>query len=1085
MKNGRLTLRLVVVLLLALVTLFPAGMLPTGRVSAIAPPESGSDLQRADGPETQYIIVRTPEGTACRIPTREEAEYWRAERGRENLRVLGADGLNRVASTDQAGLKIILRATTQLENNTRAKEAFLRAAAYWESIITTPITVIIDVDFGPTRFGVPYPSANVIGSTSSQTLGSGTLYNSMRLRLIDRAGTTQQSQIFNRLPVGSLPTEIGSTTSVFVSSAVLRALGFIAPTADPTTETNYGSLPSIGFNSNFPFDFDPANGIDYDKIDFHATAVHEIGHFLGFSSYVGQSELNPGLLSATIWDFFRFRPGVTLDSFTSTPRLQISGSEHSHFAGFGEAALSTSRLDSQGGDGRQAPHWKDDVLTGRVLGIMDPTAATGIRDDISALDLQTLGHFGYGINPASTVTERLVLDDNTSESATVSPGALVVNRFTPARYPVRVKGIMLRIPFITDQPAPVGADLRLVIFRGGTGGGSSLPPANPQFLFNQVVSVPAIAGSRQVEFAIDGPTIESGDFYIGVQSSSAAGSTAVGISIDTNGTENRRSFISRDNGATFQPLNSLSGGTGPANFIARAIIAYPFNAQSVPSLASISPSIVPVGGLSQTVTLEGSNFLPESVVRFRDSDRTTKFLSSSQLQVALNDGDLVAPGSGELVVVTPGSTPASSAPQTLTIGTDNPAPAITRLDPPAGPLGASGLLVNVFGTNLNQTSRIRVNGVDRPTTFISSVQLATTLQSGDLAINNPVTINVANPAPGGGLSNALALTIAVCNYSISTSGQAAVASGGTFGVTVQTNSQVCAWDVTSDSAWVKILTPASASGVGKLIVNYQVEANTGSATRLARLTIGNQILLIRQYGLLTTVSAASYGTSSTADSIVVGFGAGLARSAQAVTTLPLPTNLGGTAVSVRDSRGSSRQAQLFYVSPQQVNYLVPTGTATGTATVSVTVDGATVSTGFVTVTGVAPSLFSANSSGRDVAAALAIRVRNQIQTTEEVALFNSTEQRFVARPIDLGPEGDRVFLALFGTGIRGRSSLSAVTVRLGSLEIKPDYAGPQQDFAGLDQVNFEMPRSLKGAGEVTVTLIVDGQVSNQVTIRVL
>ncbi|MFN6204661.1 MAG: hypothetical protein ACK496_19605, partial [Acidobacteriota bacterium] len=228
-----------------------------------------------------------------------------------------------------------------------------------------------------------------------------------------------------------------------------------------------------------------------------------------------------------------------------------------------------------------------------------------------------------------------------------------------------------------------------------------------------------------------------------------------------------------------------------------------------------------------------------------------------------------------------------------------------------------------------------------------------------------------------------------------------------------------------------------------------------------------------------------YGTTATPESIVVGFGAGLARVTQAVTALPLPTNVGGTSVTVRDSRGATRQAQLFYVSPQQVNYLVPPGTATGNATVTTNVDGATVATGSVTVTGVAPSVFSANSSGRDVAAALAIRVRNQVQTIEEVALFNAAEQRFVPRPIDLGPEGDRVFLALFGTGIRGRSALSAVTIRIGTLEIRPEFAGAQQDFAGLDQVNFEIPRSLRGQGDLTITLVVDGQTSNPVTIRIL
>ena len=359
------------------------------------------------------------------------------------------------------------------------------------------------------------------------------------------------------------------------------------------------------------------------------------------------------------------------------------------------------------------------------------------------------------------------------------------------------------------------------------------------------------------------------------------------------------------------------------------------------------------------------------MVRFRDGDRTTRYLSSSQLQVTLNNADLATAGTGELTVLTPGPTPTTSTAQTLIIGTNNPAPAISRLDPSAGPLGAPSMLVNVFGANLNQSSRVRVNGVERATTFISSIQLATTLLTEDLAQNNPLDITVVNPSPGGGISNTLALSIAVCNYSISASGQSVIASGGSFVVTMQPNSPVCSWQVSSDSSWIRIVTPASATGIGKLIVNYQVEANSTAAVRLARLTIGNQVLLVRQAGLLTTVSAASYGTTATAESIVVGFGAGLARVTQAVTALPLPTSVGGTTVSVRDSRGTTRQAQLFYVSPQQVNYLVPPGTATGNATITTAIDGATVATGSVTVTGVAPSVFSANSSGRDVAAALA------------------------------------------------------------------------------------------------------------------
>ena len=1041
-----------------------------------------SDIRRDDGPETQFIITRTENGTECRTMTRTEAEYWRGERGRTDLRILGDSGLNRVAGSEQSGFKIVLRATSQLEDNVPVKEAFLRAAAYWESIITTPITVVLDVDFGTTRFGVPYPNANVIGSTSTQTLGSSTLYSVMRSQLIDLAATPQQERIFSLLPVGSLPTEIGSTTSVFVSSPILRALGFIPPVANPSIETNYGAVPSIGFNSSFPFDFDPTNGIDHNRIDFHSTAVHEIGHLLGFSSYVGQNEIFPGSFQATSWDFYRFRPGVTLDSFTTAPRLLVSGNDHSHFAGLGEFALSTSRLDGQGGDGRQAPHWKDDSVNGQVLGIMDPSASNGIREDISALDLETLGHFGYRINPTTIVTERLVIDDNTANSFPVVPGSLVVNRLTPSRYPAKVRSVMVRIPFVPDQLPPMGASLRLVVFQGGSAGN---PPPNPQFLFDRVVTVPSIVSSRFVEFTIDGPTIQSGDLFIGLQTQSAAGAIPVGISIDTDGVDARRSFISRDNGASFERLNSQTGGTGTANFMARAVVTYQFDAPPVPVVTQVSPNLLPVGGVGQVLVVSGSGFEPDSVARFRGTDRETKYLTSALLEVTLTSADLASAGTADLTVQRPGSSGPSSSPVTLTIGAESPAPTLTRLDPPSGPQGAASLLVNVYGSNLTALSRIRVNGAERATTFISSVQLATTLQAGDLGQSLPISITVVNPAPGGGTSNSLNLGLAACSYSLSTTTLRVVPSGGaTDGVTVQANNQVCSWQAASNTPWISILRPASSSGTGKLVVNYAVQPNTSPQPRQGTLTIAGRTVEVRQAGLLAAVSAASYLPKLAADSIVAGYGAGLARAARLVTTLPLPTNADGTVIEVRDSRGVARLAPIFYVSPQQVNFLIPSGTAAVAATVTLALDGTTVSTGSIMVTTVAPSLFSANSSGSDVAAAYLIRVRNGVQTAEEVISFSSTAQRFVPLPIDLGPQTDQLILVLFGTGIRGANSLAAVTVRLGDLDLRPGFAGAHPTFAGLDQVNVEIPRSLSGRGLVGVSLVIDGQVSNQLNVQI-
>jgi uncharacterized protein (TIGR03437 family) len=99
-------------------------------------------------------------------------------------------------------------------------------------------------------------------------------------------------------------------------------------------------------------------------------------------------------------------------------------------------------------------------------------------------------------------------------------------------------------------------------------------------------------------------------------------------------------------------------------------------------------------------------------------------------------------------------------------------------------------------------------------------------------------------------------------------------------------------------------------------------------------------------------------------------------------------------------------------------------------------------------------------------------------------VFNPSQDRFEPVPIDLGPETDRVFLALFGTGIRNRKYLGDVTAQVGGVGAQVFYAGPQGQFEGLDQVNVLLPRSLAGRGEVEVVLTVEGQAANAVRINI-
>ncbi len=239
-------------------------------------------------------------------------------------------------------------------------------------------------------------------------------------------------------------------------------------------------------------------------------------------------------------------------------------------------------------------------------------------------------------------------------------------------------------------------------------------------------------------------------------------------------------------------------------------------------------------------------------------------------------------------------------------------------------------------------------------------------------------------------------------------------------------------------------------------------------------------------GAVATVSAASYNASELASgSIAAAFANGMATATLAANQIPLPTSLAGTSVRVKDSTGTERLASLFFVSPTQINFLVPAETSAGTAIITVISGDGVISTGTVNVTAVAPGLFSANGDGMGVPAAYAVRLRNNAQTIEQVLEFSGAQNKFVAKPLDLGSAGDIVVIVLFGTGIRGRSAQAAVSCRIGGQAGEVQYASVSPGFVGLDQVNVVIPRSLAGRGEVDVVLTVDGKTANTLKLNIL
>jgi uncharacterized protein (TIGR03437 family) len=240
--------------------------------------------------------------------------------------------------------------------------------------------------------------------------------------------------------------------------------------------------------------------------------------------------------------------------------------------------------------------------------------------------------------------------------------------------------------------------------------------------------------------------------------------------------------------------------------------------------------------------------------------------------------------------------------------------------------------------------------------------------------------------------------------------------------------------------------------------------------------------------VLTTVSAASFLRDAplAPSSIAAGFGQGLVAAMEvAPPDPPLPTALAGVSVKVRDSAGTERPALLWFVSPEQINFYIPDGTRTGAATVSVERQGQAVATGALPIEPVAPALFSMNANGQGVAAGIAVHAKpDGSQSWEYVFVLGCAVGSCVAKPIDLGPESEQVVLQLYGTAIRGRSLLAAVSATIGGVNAPVEYAGAVAGFTGLDQVNLRVPRGLMGRGEVNIVLTADGRASNTVTVSI-
>lgn len=296
---------------------------------------------------------------------------------------------------------IVIVPGSGLSGNAAALAAFQRAANAWMARISDPITVTINANLLPL-------GAGVIGSSSSTVLQAG--YNTIRNAVVADAAADPDDAIMASTPTAAqfsavVPGSATLTGNLLATKANLKALGFSG------LDDGFGASDgAINFNSTFSFDFDNSDGVGAGQMDFETVAAHEIGHALGFASFVDSIVGGATAISPFTLDLLRFLDNVpganpaTAAEFTTFPRGLIAGGD-AILDGINdpERRMSTG-VSGVGADGRQASHWKDNDLTGILIGLMDPTLAFGTAIGIGEADLRALDLIGYDVVPVPEPT---------------------------------------------------------------------------------------------------------------------------------------------------------------------------------------------------------------------------------------------------------------------------------------------------------------------------------------------------------------------------------------------------------------------------------------------------------------------------------------------------------------------------------------------------------------------------------------------------------------------------------------------------------------------------------------------------------
>lgn len=229
----------------------------------------------------------------------------------------------------------------------------------------------------------------------------------------------------------------------------------------------------------------------------------------------------------------------------------------------------------------------------------------------------------------------------------------------------------------------------------------------------------------------------------------------IAFTVPLNGNQNTSS-VGFGDGVIGRAVVNTNADTVTAAFNPGNVTFLP-TVNAVPILSSISPSFVIVGGPTFTLIVNGTDFVNGAAVRVNGQERATRFVSSGELQAFVPASDITETALLSISVVNP--PPGGGVSAALTLSVNNPLPTIFDVSPSVVGLNSGSQLLTISGSSFVQGAQVRWNGAARQTTFVNANLLTATIVSTDVNAVGTASVTVFNPSPGGGVSNALTVTI--------------------------------------------------------------------------------------------------------------------------------------------------------------------------------------------------------------------------------------------------------------------------------------------------------------------------------------